>query len=361
MNSFGERFRVTIFGESHGAGVGVVVDGMPAGYKIDSVHIAYELSRRAPGHSPFSTERVEADEAEVVSGVVGGVSTGAPIACIIWNTDTRPGDYRAELRPGQADWTALLKYKGFDDRRGGGRFSGRLTAGLVFAGALAKQVLARRGVEICGRIKAIGGDSDDIDLSETVARPDTRVMLRHIAHKRFPCADEVEEEFTGTILLAKDEMDSVGGVVETVCFELPGGVGEPFFASLESHIARMLFSVPAVKGVEFGSGFHIADLLGSEANDPIVFRDGKLASITNNNGGILGGISNGMPIIVRAAIKPTPTIGIVQRTVDPRTMEETVTAFGGRHDPCIVPRAVPVVESAVALAVLDLMMVGGFA
>jgi len=362
MNSFGNRFRITIFGESHGPAIGIVTEGVPAGTQIDFSGIKRDLARRAPGQSEFATPRKEADLPEILSGVKGGYATGAPIACVIRNTDTRPEDYPEALRPGHADWAALLKYRGFDDRSGGGRFSGRLTAGLVFAGALAKQVLAEYGVEVYGRLKAVGDSTDRINLAE-IGAADANVVaqLKRISAKPFPAAETVEERFKEIIRAVKAASDSVGGVIETVCFGAPAGMGEPFFESVESRISAMLFSVPAVKGVEFGRGFGIAGLCGSEANDPIVLRNGQFASLTNNSGGVLGGIANGMPLVVRVAVKPTASIGIPQRTVDPSSMTEAWLEVGGRHDPCIAPRAVPVVEAGVAIAVLDLMMAGGYA
>ncbi|MCL2492909.1 MAG: chorismate synthase [Clostridiales bacterium] len=360
MNTFGTTFCVTIFGESHGSAVGVVVDGVPAGLRLDRALIDRELARRAPGRSEYATPRTEPDIPEILSGVKDGVATGAPIACIFRNTDTRSQDYPSALRPGHADWTSLLKYGVHADLRGGGRFSGRLTTGLVFAGAIAKQILLQDDVEIFARIQAIGGVSDTIKLTgltETQAVW-AEQALREIAQKDFPCADDMEAVFKETILLAKEEQDSVGGVIEAACFGVPAGTGEPFFDSVESRVAHLLFSVPAVKGVEFGAGFRFAELLGSEANDPLELEDGKIVSRTNKNGGILGGIASGAPILVRAAIKPTASIGLPQHTVDMETLSETILELSGRHDPCIVPRAVPVVEACLAIALLDLMREG---
>jgi len=363
MNTFGTTFCVTLFGESHGSAVGVVVDGVPAGLRLDMTLIERELARRAPGRSEYSTPRMEPDAPEILSGVKDGVATGAPVVCVFRNTDTRPQDYPSSLRPGHADWTALLKYGVHADLRGGGHFSGRLTAGLVFAGAIARQILSQNGVEIFARIKAIGGVSDTIDLTGLTEAQAVwaEQALEMIADKDFPCADDVDEAFRDTILLAKEEKDSVGGVVEAACFGVPAGTGEPFFDSVESRVAQLLFSVPAVKGVEFGAGFRFSELLGSEANDPLGLEDGKIVSRTNRNGGILGGIANGAPIIVRAAIKPTASIGLPQQTVDMKTLSETTLELTGRHDPCIVPRVVPVVEACLAIAILDLMREGGLA
>ncbi|GHU65751.1 chorismate synthase [Clostridia bacterium] len=365
MNSYGKLFTVTLFGESHGPSVGCVVDGVPAGTRLDMARIEADLARRAPGQGPWATPRKEADVPEILSGVLDGKATGAPIAAVFRNTNTRSGDYaEIPLRPGQADWTALLKYGGHDDRRGGGRFSGRLTAGLVFAGAIAKQLLAGKGVTVYGRAQAIAGETDGIDLAggfESGGAHAAKEVLRCIAEKPFPAADEKEVLFLEKIIAAKDAGDSVGGVVEAVCFGLPPGTGEPFFGSVESRVAAMLFSVPAIKGVEFGRGFAIAALRGSEANDPILPTGyGKsFVSATNYNGGLLGGISSGMPVIVRAAIKPTASISLSQDTVDPKTGEAVKLKLEGRHDPCIVPRAVPVIEAGLAIALLDLLLEGG--
>ncbi|MDR3305148.1 MAG: chorismate synthase [Clostridiales Family XIII bacterium] len=365
MNSFGSLFRVELFGESHGPAVGVVVDGVPAGTALDFDRIAFEMRRRAPGRSDYTTPRREADETEILSGVKDGIATGAPIACVVRNIDTRSQDYPELLRPGHSDLSALLKYGEHTDRRGGGHFSGRVTAGLVFAGAIAKQILRARGTVIYGRIRSVAGDTDGIDLTRNGAVRGNGQgaalieTLRLISEKPFPAADEWEERFKKTIAAAKDARDSVGGVVEVICFGVPAGLGEPFFGSLESRAAQMIFSVPAVKGVEFGRGFEIAKLRGSEANDPLAAEDGATVSRTNNNGGILGGIANGMPVIVRAAVKPTSSIGVPQETVDPDTKAAATLELGGRHDPCIAPRAVPVIEGGLAIALLDLLFEGG--
>jgi len=328
MNTWGHSLRLSIFGESHGPGVGIVIDGLPPGEPVDFEAVAAEMRRRAPGRDETSTARREDDTPEILSGLLEGHATGAPLCAVIRNHDARSRDYDAKLRPGHADWTALLKYKGQADMRGGGHFSGRLTAPLVFAGAVAKQMLARRGVEITGRVVQIGAVTD-------------------------PDAMRAE------ILAAKAGGDSVGGVVEAVATGVPGGLGEPFFASLESVTASLLFSVPAVKGVEFGDGFGLAAVRGSQANDELYLEDGHIRARTNHNGGVLGGITNGEPVVVRAAFKPTPSIAKPQRTVDAETMRETEIIVRGRHDPCIVPRALPVVEAALALSVLDCMLMAG--
>ena len=328
MNTWGYKLRLSIFGESHGPAIGVVMDGLPPGEPIDLEDVARELLRRAPGRDETATARREEDTAEVLSGLLMGRTTGAPLCAVIRNRDTRSGDYDAKLRPGHADWTALLKYKGHTDRRGGGHFSGRLTAPLVFAGAAAKQILGRHGVTVAGRAARIGAVTDP---------------------------DGMRTE----ILAAKADGDSVGGVIEAVAVGVPGGLGEPFFASLESVTASLLFAIPAVKGVEFGDGFGLAGLRGSQANDELYLDGGHIRAHTNHNGGILGGITNGEPVVVRAAFKPTPSIARPQRTVDAGTMQETELTVRGRHDPCIAPRALPAVEAALALSILDCMLMAG--
>ena len=376
MNTWGERIKLSIFGESHGPAIGIVIDGLPAGLVIDDEYISRMMARRAPGRDELSTPRKEADEPRIISGLVDGVTTGAPLCCVIGNTDVRPGDYDTALRPGHADWTMILKYGGFADRSGGGHFSGRLTAPIVFAGAIAKQILEETGIYVCGRIKSIGGREDNIDL--TVATGSGALagqagltepapggdhicehyedLLRVISEKDFPADDQVCEDYKSMILSAKSSGDSIGGAVEVVAFGEIGGFGEPFFGSVESRLASLLFSVPAVKAVEFGKGVGFGHMNGSDANDPLRMRGGRIVSVTNNNGGVLGGIATGMPLIVRATIKPTASIAIPQETVDPVAMRDTIITVGGRHDPCIVPRAVPVIEACVAICLLDLML-----
>jgi chorismate synthase len=311
------------------------------------------MARRAPGTGPLATSRREADEVEIVSGLLEDKTNGFPLCGLIRNRDARSRDYSTALRPGHADLTALLKYGGHADMRGGGHFSGRLTAPLTFAGAIAKQLLARRGIAVYGHIAAIAGIQDE-------SPPLLPASYESLVAKELPIhSDEQKDRMVAAILQAKSEGDSVGGVIEAVAFGLPGGLGEPFFGSVESEVAALLFSIPAVKGVEFGDGFSLASLRGSEANDPLRMKDGAIVSTSNRSGGVLGGITNGMPLIVRAAIKPTPSIGKAQQTVDAATMEEITLETQGRHDPCIVPRAVPVVEAAVALCILDLLLLRG--
>ncbi len=351
MNTWGNKIKVTIFGESHGDGIGVVLDGIPSGLDLDMDFISREMSRRAPGQNKLSTPRKEADQPQIMSGVFEGKTCGTPICAVIKNTNTRSKDYTPELlRPGHADFTGFEKYGITHDYRGGGHFSGRITAGLVFAGAVAKLVLREQGIEIGSHIKSIHGICEksfmDMDISKQ--------LFADLSGKDFPVIDEtVGKKMKAEILAATADKNSVGGIIECAAIGLNAGLGSPFFSSLESLISSLVFSIPAVKGIEFGKGFEFADMYGSEANDP--FRtDGKnIYTTTNNNGGINGGISNGMPILFSVAIKPTPSIARPQQTVDTTKMENTTLEIKGRHDPCIVQRASVVVESAAALAILE--------
>lgn len=354
MNNWGQRIKLSIFGESHGPAIGIIVDGLPPGQAISREAIQAEMDRRAPGRDSYSTTRREADQVKIISGLMNDQTTGAPICGLIANSDTRSGDYNQILRPGHADWSAWLKYGQYVDLRGGGHFSGRLTAALVLAGSLAKQILAPRAIGVYGRIAALGSISDS---EEAPIQPDIR---RAITAKKFPVFDDrAGELMKAEILAAKENNDSVGGLIETIAFGIPGGLGEPFFGSVESAVSSLLFSIPAVKGVEFGEGFGFARLKGSEANDELRVLDGGISALSNHNGGILGGISNGQPIVVKAAVKPTPSIGRPQRSVDPLTKENVFLSVKGRHDPAIVPRAVVVMEAAVALCILDLALLAG--
>ena len=334
MNTFGEQLKQSIFGESHGNGIGIVIDGLPPGLAVDEAFIASEMARRAPGNSRLATPRKEPDQVEIMSGVFNGFTTGAPICGLIRNTNTRSKDYTPEFpRPGHADLTAHIKYHGFQDYRGGGHFSGRLTAPLVFAGALCKSLLEQNGISVTGTIIQIGSVTGN---GLTAA---------------------MEDE----ILRAKADGDSVGGIIECTASKLPVGLGSPFFGSVESRLSSMLFSIPAVKGVEFGDGFDLAKMRGSVANDAIIrSAEGAVApdyaTRTNHNGGINGGITNGMDVIFRVAIKPTPSISKPQDTVNLTTGEPTLLQITGRHDPCIVPRAVCVVEAAAAIVLTDLLL-----
>ncbi len=356
-NSIGKEFVVTSFGESHGKVVGVVVDGCPAGLPLSEYDVQQELDRRIPPQPKIVSARVEKDQAQILSGVFNGFTTGAPICIIVENKDVDSLDYESmkELpRPGHADYTARVKYGGFNDYRGGGRFSGRVTVALVMAGAVAKKLLKHFGIEVLAYTKAIG----NVSLKKALS-------VEQVREKRFAtavrCPDvAVAEAMEGAIIQAKKEGDSLGGIIEVIAMNIQAGVGEPFFDALDADIAKILFDIPAVKGVEFGAGFGAAKLRGSENNDAFVIQDGKVSTITNNAGGIFGGISSGMPITARVAVKPTPSIPKEQRTVVLSTMENATLTVKGRHDPCVVPKAVPVVESAVALVLVDHMIRGGF-
>lgn len=354
--NFGEQFKLTIFGESHGAAIGMVIDGIPAGTPIDEEAIARDMARRAPGNDPTATARKEADRVKIVSGLFEGRATGAPLCGMIENTNTRSGDYaqlRTRMRPGHADYAGQVKYGGFNDPRGGGHFSGRLTAPLVFAGAIARQLLAAKGVTIGAHIAAIGGVADTA-LDPVHVNQET---LDALSAMRFPLLNTAREaDMRAAVEAARMEGDSVGGVVECAAVGVPAGIGSPFFGSVESIVSQLLFSVPAVKAVEFGDGMALTTLRGSGSNDPMRIQNGRVVCETNHNGGITGGITNGMPIILRAALKPTPSIAKAQETINLETGENVSLSITGRHDPCIVPRAVVVIESALAIALCELMM-----
>jgi len=354
-NTWGQMLKVTIFGESHGPGIGVVIDGLPPGVEPNFPEIYRHMSRRAPGQSELTTPRKESDEPEILSGLFHGKTTGAPLCALIRNQDTRSSDYDpAVTRPGSADFVAQIKYKGCQDYRGGGTFSGRMTAPLTFAGSIARQILADRGIYIGAHIKQIEGIED---LSFEIV---DETLLASLTHALFPVLDdEAGRKMSDRIRQAKEEEDSVGGIIECVATGIPAGVGSPFFDSIESAVASMMFSIPAVKGIEFGAGFSITAMRGSQANDEIITVGERVLTRTNNNGGINGGISNGMPILFRVAVKPTPSIGKTQSSIDIRSGEEKELKIKGRHDPCIVPRAVVVVESAFALCLLDRILSNG--
>lgn len=351
-NTFGNSIACTLFGESHGAGIGIVIDGLAPGISVDLDYIAHQLSLRRPSDA-LSTPRRETDAFRILSGVYNGKTTGTPLCIFIPNEDIKSGDYNQMefvLRPGHADYTAQAKYHGFQDKRGGGHFSGRITAPLVAGGAVCLHALQKKGILIGTHIQKCGGVSD---------RPfsdDLYADIAFLADKQFAVLDVRRgEEMKEKILQAKGRGDSVGGVLETAILGLPAGVGEPWFDSLESMLSHALFSIPAVKGIEFGSGFSLADSFGSQANDPFCVSDGKIETKTNRNGGINGGISNGMPVIFRLAVKPTPTIGIMQETVDLDKMENTQLSGKGRHDPAIVHRARIVVDSLAAIVIADML------
>ena len=345
--------KYSIFGESHGPAIGVVLEGVPAGLALDLDAVRFDLARRAPGKSPLSTARKEADEPHVLSGLFEGRTTGAPLCAVIENTDARSGDYektRDLARPGHADYPAHVRYDGFQDYRGGGHFSGRLTAPLVFAGGVAKQLLAQRGIFVGAHISTVYGVNDD-------ALEDWE-SLRACAEKEFPVLnDEKGAEMQAAILEAKNEQDSVGGAIECAVFGLPAGLGGPDFGqNAEGIFAQHLFAVPAVKAVAFGAGTAFALMRGSEANDPLfVDDDGSIRAEQNCAGGINGGITNGMPLVFEATLRPTPSIGRRQFTVNLAARENAELELSGRHDPCVVHRAVPVLEAAAALAACELL------
>lgn len=355
MSSFGSKIKLTIFGESHGEGIGAVVDGIPAGVKLDMDKILIQMSRRAPGKDKTATPRVEKDLPKIISGVLNGVTTGAPIACVIENTNTKSGDYSNLLetpRPAHSDYTAFVKYGGNNDIRGGGHFSGRLTAPIVFVGSLIRQILEQKGIFIAAHISSIGS-VNDTRFNPVYIPAD---LIERLNQETFALIDrDKEQPMRCVVEAARKELDSVGGTVECAVVGMPVGVGGPLFDGIEGRLSQAIFAIPAVKGVEFGSGFDCTALRGSENNDPFEYKDGKVITTTNNAGGILGGISDGMPVIFRAAFKPTPSIAREQSSVNLSTRENTTISVKGRHDPCIVPRAVSVVEAMAAIAIFDMI------
>ena len=357
MSSYlGKNHHISVFGQSHAQAIGVAVDGLPAGERVDMVQLQSFLDRRAPGRDATATPRKEADVPKILCGLVDDVTCGAPLCAVIENTNTRSKDYdklKDIPRPGHADYTAQIRYGGFQDVRGGGHFSGRLTAPLCIAGGIAIQILQRRGIEIAAHIRSIGGEED----RPFCAVVESKKTLQKLKNKKFPVLDDgVEEKMRDVIMRARAEGDSVGGVVECMVTGLPAGVGDPMFGGVESRLATALFGIPAVKGVEFGAGFEVARMRGSENNDPFVVENGKVVTASNHAGGILGGITTGMPVVFRLAFKPTPSISREQASISlSRGAGETLTVEG-RHDPCIVPRAVPVVEATAALVLLDMLL-----
>jgi len=354
-NTFGTLFRITTWGESHGYGVGVVIDGCPAGFAIDESDIQKELDRRRPGQSDITTQRKEEDKPEIISGIFSGKTTGAPISIMVKNKDVDSSKYEAlrdTPRPGHADLTYELKY-GVRDWRGGGRSSARETIGRVAAGAIARKILSLNGIEILGHVVELGGIRAKIVDIEQIRENTEKNPVR--------CADlDTALQMEAMIHAARSEGDSVGGIVEVIGLGVPAGVGEPVFDKLNAELAKALMSIGAVKGVEIGMGFKCSIMKGSQMNDPIGMQDGKPKPLTNNAGGILGGISNGEPVVCRIAVKPTPSISREQLTVDLSTMKDTRIKIIGRHDPSIPPRIVPVAEAMVALVLVDMMMRSGF-
>lgn len=353
-STYGENLRLSIFGQSHGPAIGMTLDGIPAGLAVDFKKLQAFLNRRAPGQWDYATPRREADQPEFLSGIVDGFTCGAPIAAVIRNTNTRSGDYdnlKTCPRPGHADYTAQIKYGGFQDAAGGGHFSGRLTAPLCIAGGLCLQWLEAMGIQIGAHIQSIGEERDD----------EARIDLLN------PQLDQIGEDFPvfsreaghrmrESIRQARAEGDSLGGIIECFVTGLPAGLGEPMFGGVESRIASIVYGIPAVKSVSFGVGAQAAFMKGSECNDPFAIKGGKVITLSNNAGGIQGGITNGMPVTFTAAIKPTPSISQPQQSVDLKAGAAVALEVKGRHDPCIVPRAVPVVEAAAAISIYDMIL-----
>ncbi len=356
-SEFGNRLKVSVFGQSHGKAIGVTVDGLPAGEGVDMAELDAFLARRRPGQGPMSTARKEADVPVFLSGLENGVTCGAPLCAIIENGDHHSADYEALTdtpRPGHADYTAWVKWAGRADLRGGGHFSGRLTAPLCVAGGIAKQILARRGIFVGAHLSSVGREQD----ADFPLHPSPE-LLEAVARKPFPVLDdEAGARMEAAILSAKAEGDSLGGTIQCAAIGLPAGLGAPMFDGVENRLAAALFGIPAVKGVEFGAGFAAAGLRGSENNDPYAVENGKIVTTANRAGGILGGITTGMPLTLRVAVKPTPSISRLQQTVSLSRLEPAELTVQGRHDPCIAHRAVPVVEAVTALVLLDFLLEG---
>ncbi len=354
-STYGNKIKISVFGESHGNGIGAVIDGLPAGVKIDMDKVLVQMARRAPGNDKTATPRKEKDYPNVLSGMLEDTLTGAPLAVMIENTNTKSADYGNLLscpRPGHSDYAAFVKYGGCNDIRGGGHFSGRITAPIVFAGAVCRQILEQKGIKIAAHISSIGSVSDQ---RFNPVQIDDKLIAR-LNTSRFGLIDEsAEEKMRAEVESARMNLDSVGGTVECAVTGINAGFGEPMFDGVEGVISKAVFGIPAVKGIEFGKGFELAEMRGSQSNDPFRYKNGKVVTETNNMGGILGGITNGMPIIFRAAIKPTPSIAQKQRTVNLQTKENAELEIHGRHDPCIVPRAVPVIEAVTAVAIINLI------
>ena len=353
---YGMNIKMSIYGESHGKAVGVVLDGLPPGLALDEEAIASEMARRAPGQSALTTARKESDAVEIQSGFFNGYTTGTPLCARIANSDQHSKDYsilKDKMRPGHGDYAGNVRYQGYNDYRGGGHFSARLTAPLVFAGAVAKQALAQYGITVGAHILRIH------DIVEPSFNPlsESEATLKAVDSKPFPVLDDaIGAQMQNCILTAKGVLNSVGGVIELMAINLPAGLGAPYFDSVESRLSQILFSVPAVKGIEFGEGFGFAKLTGAEANDQMHYEDGKVRCYTNHNGGITGGITNGMPLLFRVAMKPTPSISREQKTVSLAEQSDTTLTIVGRHDPCIVQRAIPVIEAVTAWTLWDLLI-----
>lgn len=354
-STYGDKIKISVFGESHGNGIGVVIDGLPAGVKIDMDRVLVQMARRAPGKDKTATPRLEKDFPNVLSGVLDNTLTGAPLCAVIENTNTRSGDYSNLLscpRPGHSDYAAFVKYNGANDIKGGGHFSGRITAPIVFAGAVCRQILEQKGIKIAAHIASIGNVDDErfnpVEIENS--------LIEKLNLSAFALIDDsAEQKMRDEVEKARTSLDSVGGTIECVVTGIEAGIGDPMFDGVEGVIAKAVFGVPAIKGIEFGKGFELARMRGSQSNDPFRYKDGKVVTETNNMGGILGGITNGMPVIFRAAVKPTPSISQKQKTVDLQKKENAELEIHGRHDPCIVPRAVPVIEAVTAIAIINMM------
>lgn len=354
-STYGDKIKISVFGESHGNGIGVVIDGLPAGEKIDMDKVLVQMSRRAPGNDKTATPRKEKDLPKILSGMLGNTLTGAPLCAVIENTNTRSADYNNLLavpRPGHSDYTAFVKYKASNDIRGGGHFSGRITAPIVFAGAVIRQLLEKKGIKIAAHISSIGSVEDTpfnpLKLDDELAQK--------LNNARFAVIDDsVEQKMRDVVEDARMNLDSVGGTIECIVDGIDAGFGDPMFDGVEGVIAKAVFGVPAVKGIEFGKGFELANMRGSQSNDPFRYKDGKVVTETNNCGGILGGITDGMPILFKAVVKPTSSIAQKQKSVDLQKKENANLEVHGRHDPCIVPRAVPVIEAVTAIAIINLL------
>ncbi|UJF16028.1 chorismate synthase [Jeotgalibaca sp. MA1X17-3] len=357
---WGKNLQISLFGESHGVAIGITINGLPPGLKIDMDQVLFEMSRRAPGKNELTTPRVEKDQPEILSGFLDGKTTGAPLTAIIWNTNTRSKDYsilKDVMRPGQADYPGRVRYNGHNDHRGSGHFSGRITAPLVFTGAICQQWLRKKGVTIGAHIQSIGSIEDTTFEEQELV---TTEQIEQLKERQLPLFNTKKEaEMTELILEAKEDGDSVGGVVETFVLGLDAGYGNPFFDSVESQLAHLVFAVPAIKGIEFGTGFDITKMRGSQANDEYYYDEqGKIKTRSNNNGGIIGGITYGMPVVFRAAVKPPASIKKKQQTINIQEGTETELEVEGRHDPCIVPRVLPVLEAVTAIGLMDLMLGG---
>lgn len=354
-STYGDKIKISVFGESHGNGIGVVIDGLPAGIKIDMDKVLVQMARRAPGKDKTATPRLEKDFPNVLSGMLDNTLTGAPLCAVIENTNTRSGDYSNLLscpRPGHSDYAAFVKYNGANDIKGGGHFSGRITAPIVFAGAVCRQILEQKGIKIAAHIASIGNVNDEsfnpVEVEDS--------LIEKLNLSAFALIDDsAVQKMRDEVEKARTSLDSVGGTIECAVTGIEAGIGDPMFDGVEGVIAKAVFGVPAIKGIEFGKGFELARMRGSQSNDPFRYKDGKVVTETNNMGGILGGITNGMPVIFRAAVKPTPSISQKQKTVDLQKKENAELEIHGRHDPCIVPRAVPVIEAVTAIAIINMM------